>query len=660
MIRIEGLKKAYGPKIILNNVTYHFPQGSRVALVGANGVGKTTLLNILCSLEEADAGDVIRPRATVLGYLPQEPNPKPAASVLEECVAGAAALQELRTQMESALASMTHRYTEDSHATFERAEKLFREAGGLALEARARGILAGLGFSKDMMESAPRSLSGGWRMRLELARIFVNSPDFLVLDEPTNHLDLPSLVWVEKYLQSFPGTLLFVSHDRALLNRLATFTLHLHRGNLTSYKGNFDAFLEEREARSLQEESTREQLRKRAEALETFISRFGAKATKAKQAQSKAKTLARIRDLENEAGSADDDNTDSMSFQLPTPPSSGREVFVIEAGAIGYGRPLSRGINLKIHRGQKVAIIGANGIGKSTLLKTIAGRLPELTGSFSAGHNVELAYFAQDQLEVLDDKTSVLLNVQRAATDLSEKQARSLLGQFLFRGDDVFKPVGVLSGGEKSRVGLACLLVQKANFLLLDEPTNHLDMSSAEILADALDAFEGTLLFVSHDRTFIDATCTHIFAMLADGRSQLFEGKLDDYERLAAVSGFPNVLESDASGTLSSLGSEGESGSASVDKKQAREQERRDSIAEKRERQRLERIKAKLDEDMSVLAQKIVANDAALHLEAETGVDFKRLRDLQVTLDALKSSLSATENEWLEVSERLDELSAPG
>ena len=650
MIRIENLNKSYGPKLLIKDLTYHFPANERVALVGANGAGKTTLLNILCGFEECDSGTFIRPREVVLGYLPQEPNANPALTIVEECLIGGGRLQEMKRVMDEAMERMTVNYSEDNHAVFEKAEIKFRNAGGYGLEARAKGILAGLGFLTEMFTQNPRSLSGGWRMRLELAKVFLNSPDFLILDEPTNHLDLPSLIWVEKYLQRFEGTVLFVSHDRDLLNRLSTVTLHLHRGKLTDYKGNFDSFLDQREARMEQEVAAAESLRKRREHLEDFVRRFGAQATKAKQAQSRVKMISRIKDLESDVDL--DEGESSVGFRLPEPPPSGREVLTVTRGAVGYGKPLSRNIELKVNRGQKVAIIGANGIGKSTLLKTIAGRLKALDGEFTLGFQVELAYFAQDQLDVMDEHDSVLGNVMRASTQISEKQARQILGSLLFRGDDVFKPVGVLSGGEKSRVGLACLLVQKSNFLLLDEPTNHLDMSSCEILSEAVSEYEGTVLFVSHDRTFINETCTHVFAMLPDGRSSLFPGKLDDYERMAAVSGFPNVLSGE---TVENF----EPGNRTqADVRTDSEKRRATNQANKRDRQKLERTIAKLEEEMHSISQNISKSEdrMAQQLSGADAANFQQVRTLQTQHSDLKMALVAKEEEWLIQSEKLSTL----
>ncbi len=542
MIRIEELKKNYGKKIILNSVSYHFPVGERIALVGANGAGKSTLLNILCGLEELEAGKVLIPSSVRIGYLPQEPNHNPKSTVLEEAISGCLKLAKIQKELDEVLSKMETSYSEDVHKKYDRLETLWRESGGESLPSLAKSILVGLGFQTSEFEKNPKDLSGGWRMRLELTKVFLNDPDFLILDEPTNHLDLPSLIWVENYLQNFSGTLLFVSHDRDLLNKLSTITLHLTQGKLNFYKGNFDYFLNEREKRMELDTKSKERLQKRMAELERFVERFKAKASKAKQAQSRMKMLSKMRDLESEVDV--ETSPEEIVFHFRPPPQSGKEIINMKNLSIGYNpkKALAKNVNLKIFRGQKIAVIGANGIGKSTLLKTISGVVSPLEGEFEFGHNVMKGYFAQDQLDYFDEKKTLLENLLDISPMITERQARKTMGSFLFKGDDAFKKVGFLSGGEKSRLGLAALLLQDANFLILDEPTNHLDMSSCEMLAQALEEYEGSVFFVSHDRIFINEVCTHIFAMTPDGRSALFQGNLEDFSHLAEISGFPNIL----------------------------------------------------------------------------------------------------------------------
>lgn len=541
MIYVQNIIKRLGGKTVLNDVAYHFPQGEHIALVGDNGAGKSTLLNILCGLDEADEGTIIKPKGLVLGYLPQEPNPSPAPTVLEECLKGAVRVQAAGLIRDRYLAEMAEAYSDELFEAYDKAEQEFQSLGGYEVEADAKKYLVGLGFSIAQFDQSPKELSGGWRMRLELAKILVNKPNFLILDEPTNHLDLPSLVWLENYLHSFEGTLLFVSHDRALLNRLSTITLHLANGSLTPYTGNYDQFIAQKELIDTQAVAQAKGLQQKQAHLQKFVDRFGAKATKAAQAQSRLKQIEKLKAEEDAINMPKVQRVISANIKICSP--SGKQVLKLHKANVGYHAPIVRNVNLSIQRGQRVAIVGANGIGKSTLVKTLANCLPLMEGDLEFGHNVQLGYHAQNHLDHLDPHASALENVMEANRELTEQAVRSLLGQFLLQRDDVFKKVGILSGGEKNRVSLCCLLAKQANFLILDEPTNHLDMASADILAKTLADFTGTILFVSHDRSFIDTVATHVFVVANANQSALFEGKLKDYEEIAERSGFPNILK---------------------------------------------------------------------------------------------------------------------
>ncbi|MBX9804414.1 MAG: ATP-binding cassette domain-containing protein [Alphaproteobacteria bacterium] len=541
MIYVQNIVKRLGGRAVLDDVSYHFPQGEHIALVGDNGAGKSTLLNILCGLDDADEGTLIKPKGLVLGYLPQEPSPHPEPTVLAECLEGAIRVRAVGKIRDRYLAEMAENYSDELYEAYDKAEAEFQELRGYEVESEAKKYLVGLGFSTSQFDQNPLELSGGWRMRLELAKILVNNPNFLILDEPTNHLDLPSLVWLENYLQTFEGTLLFVSHDRALLNRLATITLHLQQGSLTAYTGNYDQFVAQRDLVNLQTEAQAKGLQQKQAHLQLFVDRFGAKASKAAQAQSRQKQIDKLKEEESALRLPQAQRVISANLKIAAP--SGKQVLKMNKATVGYTTPIAKNLNLSIQRGQRIAIIGANGVGKSTLVKTLASSLPLIQGELELGHNVMLGYHAQNHLDSLDSKGTALENVLRANPELSEQNVRSLLGQFLLQKDDVFKKVSVLSGGEKNRVSLCCLLAQQANFLILDEPTNHLDMASADILASTLAEFKGTILFVSHDRAFIDTVATHIFVVANATQSALFEGKLKDYEEVAERSGFPNILK---------------------------------------------------------------------------------------------------------------------
>ena len=542
MLRFQHISKYYGQRAILTDESFHFPQGERVALIGDNGAGKTTLLNILSGMETPDGGDLVAPKDLVVGFLPQEPNPNPEPTVLAECESSAKKIIELRQRLEKLVVILETDHSPEVLQQYEETESRFRLAGGYELQSRAEKILQGLGFKEENWGKAPQDLSGGWRMRLELAKLFLQEPGFLILDEPTNHLDLPSLVWMEKYLLQFPGTLVFVSHDRELINRLATSLLHLQGGRIAHYIGNYDKFVVQQALQIAQAENQFEQMEKKKAQLQGFVDRFGAKASKAAQAQSKSRVIEKL--AQEQTTLQLGVKQKKMHLLLPTPPANDRIVLRIESGQIGYTRPLCTPIDALIERGQKVAIVGANGMGKSTLLKTIGKKIQSLGGVFQLSQRSVIAYFAQEQLDVLNPAETVLENLLMQAP-IGEPLARKILGSLLFQGADVFKKVGVLSGGEKSRVGLACVLAQQANLLLLDEPTNHLDMGSIERLADSLQAYTGTLFVVSHNRFFINALCSHLLIINSEGECIFFTGTMDEYEHMCEREGRASLFAAD-------------------------------------------------------------------------------------------------------------------
>lgn len=636
MIKLTNLHKSFGQQVLFEDLDYIFPKGDRIALVGSNGAGKTTLIDIISGITKADHGDVEIPKNARIGYLPQNPNPSPMQTVLEECEAGNEELYQLKKQMQNAIETL-----EKDHSSvneYEKIESAYKLKGGYSLAANAAAILNGLGFGDELLHKSPKELSGGWRMRLELARLFIKNPDFLILDEPTNHLDLPSLVWVENWLQNFSGTLLFVSHDRALLNRLATSTLHLANKKLTPYAGNFDYFLEMRELKQSQLRDTASNLQKKREHMEKFVERFGAKATKASQANSRKKMIERIRSLESNLDIEGDELT--LALNIPEPKKCPRILLEIKDLTIGYDKQLAKNVDLQMEKNMKIAIIGANGIGKTTLLKTLVSQIPQISGEYSFHQDVTFSYFAQDQLERLKLNESILNNMLDNH-NLTEKEARSILGAFMFRDDDIHKNVGVLSGGETSRLGLAKTLTVQSSLLLLDEPTNHLDMTSVEILASSLNEYTGSILFVSHDRNFIDTVCTHVFVMLEDGRNQLFEGNLADYQRMAKVSGFPNIFEIKTNAP--------ESTKATTQEPKGNFQQRKEQQRRKEKLQREIKASEKAQEQ---LRKQIQANELAMSNTDPS--NYAEINRLATETDELKSKLEELELEWLELSDELE------
>lgn len=515
MIIVTKLVKKWGDRSILNGVSFHFPENGCIALVGPNGTGKTTLLNILCGKEEYDSGEIVYPNKLKLGYMPQVYNQNPKETVLHECISGAHEAVEISEKREALLAQMETNFSNEIFEEFERIDSLYYEQNCHRVEHDAHEILKGLGFDESVIKLNPSNLSGGWRMRLELAKILIAKPNFLILDEPTNHLDLPSIQFFETYMQSFQGTLLFVSHDRDLVNRLANYTLSLRGGLVYSNPGNLDDLLQKVEEDNSLSEKTRKGLQTRMDQVQRFVDRFRASPSKAKQVQSRLKMLSKLKALEDNLTFQNMD--DDMEWSLPEGPKSGANIFLLNELVVGYKKPLTKPFDLRIGRGWRIAVTGANGLGKSTLLKTLVGVNPPYKGEINVGSNVQMGYFAQESSDDLNAKLTILENVVAKAKNLGEGQVRSLLGMLGLSGDDVFKKVSILSGGEKSRVALACLCVQSPNVLILDEPTNHLDMASEEALALALERFSGTVIFVSHNRYFIRTVATHTLSVDSQG-----------------------------------------------------------------------------------------------------------------------------------------------
>ncbi len=527
MISINGISKAYGPQILFEDVSAQIQRTDRVALVGPNGAGKSTLFSIILGEIEPDSGSVSRERNATIGYLPQETAPVAEESVLELATATTPELAKWRrviTQCEAR--------GDTESDTYHEAVGEFASLGGYALEPKAKRILSGLAFRESDFHRPARELSGGWIMRAHLARLLVMEPDLLMLDEPTNHLDLETLGWFQNYLQTYPGGLLMISHDRAFLNALVTGIFELRNRRLHTYRGNYDDFLDQRAARQAQHLAAYQNQQKEIESLQRFADRFRAKASKASQAQSKLKQIERMEKIE-----APEDTERRVRIRFPQPPRGGQRAITLENVHFAYGdTKVYQGIDFEAERGQRIVLVGPNGAGKSTLLKLLGGVLKPQSGTIRPGHNCVIGYFAQNRMDILNPKHTVLESVLDRPNPVPEQLARTVLGSFLFSGDSVFKNVTVLSGGEKSRLGLVKILLDPPNLLLMDEPTTHLDMASIEALIDALKQFEGTLIFISHDVYFIRSLATHVLHISA-GKLTPYAGGYDYYlEKSGALS----------------------------------------------------------------------------------------------------------------------------
>jgi ATP-binding cassette subfamily F protein 3 len=531
VIFLEEVSKGYGGQSLFADVSWRIGGRERIGLVGPNGVGKTTLCRILAGIEEPDRGRVTRPRGTSTGYLPQEVGGDGGVgSVIAEVLGGFEDVWCLEREMEDVAADLAKESAGGDESTVETLTRRYGELqhrfetlGGYRLEAQGRAILGGLGFRADEMARPLAEFSGGWRMRAALGRLLLLRPSVLLLDEPTNHLDLESLAWLEDFLGEYDGAVVVVSHDRYFLNRMVTSIAELSLSGLALYQTDYDGFLVEREARrELAEAQARNQAKRVAE-IERFIERFRYQATKARQVQSRVKMLERMERVEVGEGPR------RIRFTFPEPPRTGRRVASLASVRKAYGdNVVYAGVDVDVERGERVALVGVNGAGKSTLLRILAGVLAFDTGERTLGAHVAVHYYAQHQLDVLDPTATVLEEVERVAPEAARTRLRTLLGAFLFSGDAVDKKVAVLSGGEKARLALAKMLVRPAAFLCLDEPTNHLDLASREVLEDALAEFPGTIVFISHDRYFINRIATRVLEVAGGGLTS-YPGNYDDY-----------------------------------------------------------------------------------------------------------------------------------
>src|SRR5579862_4189560 len=528
MIQLSGAGKRFGAKILFEELNWLITPQDRVGLVGANGTGKTTLLKVLAGLESLDYGSMTAMKGITAGYLPQDGLSLSGRSVFEECMSVFDHLRDMEREMES----LTSRMGDVDHASAEYndiAERFhvlqgqFHAHDGYALDAQVGTVLAGLGFRKEDWARRTEEFSGGWQMRLAMAKLLLQKPNLLLLDEPTNHLDLEARNWLEDYLNQYPFAYVVISHDRYFLDVTVGKTAEIWNKRVHFYSGNYEQFLRQKNERKEQLEAAYRNQRERIEHLEAFINRFRYQATKAKQVQSRIKELEKIERIEVPP----DEKT--IHFSFPQPKPSGRIVAEFKDVAKSYGaKEVFDDVNFVIERGDRVALVGVNGAGKSTLIKLLAGIERVTGGEIKLGHNVEVDYFAQDQYKELNPEIRMLDDLWNMAPHLAQTELRSLLGCFLFSADDVFKKLGVLSGGERNRYALARMLLQPSNFLLLDEPTNHLDLRAKDVLLEALEKFSGTVVFVSHDRYFIDKLATRIFE-IGEGEVRIFPGNYEDY-----------------------------------------------------------------------------------------------------------------------------------
>ena len=528
MIQLTGAAKRFGPKILFEELDWLVTPNERTGIVGANGTGKSTLLKILAGIDSLENGTKTVMKGVTVGYLPQDGLSLSGRSVFAECMTVFASLRALEEEQEALAAKMAeldHTSTEYAQVSerFHQAEGEFRARDGYAIEAQVGAVLSGLGFGREDWKRHTEEFSGGWQMRIALAKLLLEKPNLLLLDEPTNHLDLEARNWLEGYLGQYPHAFVLVSHDRYFLDVTVKRIAELWNKHVHFYSGNFSRYEQQKTERRAQLEAAHKNQQDKIQQLEAFISRFRYQATKAKQVQSRIKELEKIERIELPP------EEKTIHFRFPQPKPSGRVVAECKGLAKSYGEKLVfSGVDFVIERGDRVALVGVNGAGKSTLIKVLAGIEPLTAGTYTLGHNAAPDYFAQDQYKELDPAVRMIDDLSEVAPRATNTELRSILGCFLFSEDDVFKQIGVLSGGERNRYALARMLMMPGNFLLLDEPTNHLDMRAKDVLLEALKEFSGTVVFVSHDRYFLDKLATRVFEV-GEGAVHVFPGNYEDY-----------------------------------------------------------------------------------------------------------------------------------
>jgi ATP-binding cassette subfamily F protein 3 len=638
MLMIFQVTKAFAGRILFEDASLQVNRRDRVGLVGQNGAGKSTLFALILGEASPDEGKISLEKSVTVGFLPQEHAPAGEETVLELACA---------VSPELAKAQRLLRTTPEDSAVHHEALHLFDEHGGWQLEPKAKRILAGLAFRESDFDRPARTLSGGWVMRAHLARLLVQEPELLLLDEPTNHLDLESLVWFQEYLRNYPGAILMISHDREFLNQLVDSIVEIAHRRLNRYRGNWDNYVEQKAAREEQQLAAYKNQQKEIASLQLFADRFRAKASKASQAQSKLKQIDRMEKIEAPIA-----REKTVHFRFPQPPRSGHRVITLKAVDHAYGElVVYRDLNFDAERGQRTVLVGPNGAGKSTLLKLLAGVLPVQKGTRELGHNVKVGYFSQYRVDMLDPTMTVLETARDMPNPVSEQVARTVLGSFLFRGDDVFKTTSVLSGGEKTRLALVRLLLDPPNLLLMDEPTTHLDVGSIDALIGALAQYEGTLIFISHDVYFIRAVARTVLHINA-GKLTPYAGDYDYYlEKSRATSA--------RAGVVAGIGDPGrdktspqtgitDPGYNKPGLRETREQ-RRVEAEERKAEAKIKRDREKKVRDLEMQILKLEGRQKELTEELEKPETYERGRaamQLNRELQAVTSDLERLTAEW--------------
>ena len=642
MLQLKNVVKQFADQVVLNHVDWHVRPTDRIGLCGENGAGKTTLLRVLARLADVDAGTVQLARGTTLGYLPQDGLEHSGKSLFAEVRSALAELLSVEAELQQLEARISSGADQAVLDRYSELQELFRQRGGYLMEAEIGRVLKGLGFAEADWDKPCEHFSGGWQMRIALAKLLLQRPTLLLLDEPTNHLDLPARDWLESYLAAYPYAVILVSHDRFFLDQVVTRIVEVWHGKLTDYPGNYSRYLVARDERVTALRAAKTRQDEEIVRIEAFINKFRFNANKASLVQSRVKQLEKIERIELPP------ERKKIGFSFPTPPKSGRLTVRLTGVSHGYGDlSVLDGVALDVERGERLALVGANGAGKSTLMRLLAGVESPRQGQREEGHNLIMAYFAQDQARTLDQKLTVLEQITRAAPFDMVPKVRNLLGAFLFHGDDVHKRVAVLSGGERNRLALAILLLKPANLLLLDEPTNHLDLASKEVLLQALRGYQGTLVFVSHDRYFVDALASRVVEV-AGQRATSYLGNYEDF--LRAKSG-----EGDASHSLLRVEQASlKTGPEQVADKATRAVTHAERKAARREEQKRQRLLAEVEGRIEALEQQLAELTSEMQHPA-MAVDHARLGKLVDRHVVLQEELDECMVRWESLQEFLAE-----
>ncbi len=651
MIQLTEAGKRFGPKILFQDLNWLITPKERVGIVGANGTGKSTLLKTLAGIESLDYGSLNVMKGIRAGYLPQDGITLTGRTVFAECLTVFDRIRELEAEqqvLERRMGELDHASPEYQQIAdrYHDVQAEFTSRDGYNIESRVGTVLGGLGFGREDWQRRVEEFSGGWQMRIALAKLLLEEPNLLLLDEPTNHLDLEARNWLESYLENYPNAFVLISHDRYFLDVTVTKIAEIWNKRVYFYTGGYSKYESQKNDRRLQLEAAYRNQRDRIEALEAFINRFRAQATKAKQVQSRIKELEKIERIEIPP----DEKT--IHFKFPQPKPSGRIVVEFKNVSKSYGeKKVFSGASFNIERGDRIALVGINGAGKSTLIKILSGEEPVSSGEYTLGHNVEPDYFAQDQYKVLDPEASILDDLGTVAPRAGSTELRSILGCFLFSEDDVFKRIGVLSGGERNRYALARMLMMPSNFLLLDEPTNHLDMRAKDVLLTALEEFTGTVVFVSHDRYFIDKLATRVFEV-ADGAVTVFSGNYEEYlarKQPQAEAAAPKPVAENRGKPQQKAAPGSQTASPAAVLKEAEKPDRQRRLNPIKLRQVKDRQRT-IEDEITRLEVEIADFEQALS-NYQTAVQSIEIASL---LESRREDMKNLMNEWEEVSETIE------